>query len=154
MLQLNQGRYLQMNPARFALILKLCFLVASILFTYVAYTLPVQPGPPISQTFEFGITALALVDILMAFVLPPFLARAAARKAPGTSPVPPLQQWTSRNLVALAFLESSVLFGFVLHVLGANPRLAFTVMGIGIFAILLWRPSAPPAVQPPSAPLN
>lgn len=143
-----------MNPARFALILKLAFLVASLLFTYIAYILPVQPGPPVDHSFELGISALALADIVIAYILPPFLARAAARRASATPALPTLQQWMSRNLVALAFLQSSVLFGFVLHVLGANPRLAFLVMGVGILAILLWRPSAPPAIQPPSAPLN
>lgn len=143
-----------MNPARFMLFFKFSFLTAGLLFTWIAHVIPARPGPPIEPNIEAILLTMAFADIVLAFVFPPYLARAAARKASTAPTLPPLQQWMSFNLVALTFLESCVLFGFVLHVLGANARLAFTVMGIGILAILLWRPSAPPAVQPPSAPQN
>lgn len=127
-------------------ILKLSFLLSGLLFLYVIVKIPVNSPAHVAPAFEFAITALGLAAVVAAFMLPRFLANAAAKnKAQSTSPSTPIQQWFSRNLVALAFLESCSLYGVALHFAGARVQFVAILFTVGLTSLLLWTPEAPPS---------
>ncbi len=124
-------------------IMKFSFFVAGLLFLYVAVKVPANSPAHVAPAFEFAITAMGLAAVVAAFMLPRFLANAAKNKAQSSSTSTPIQQWFSRNVLALAFLESCTLYGVVLHFVGARVQFVAVLFTVGLTSLLLWTPEAP-----------
>ena len=132
------------SPASFMRLLKYCFLISALLFIYVASKIPADPGPSVSQSFSLVICIIGLLDVYLGFYLPRIMFRNAETK-PQNRPLPtPLNRWLSKGIVSLAFFESSILFGLVLHFLGAPLKYSALLFGAGIAAMLFWSPGDPP----------
>lgn len=141
-----------MNPAaRVIQIVRISFVVFGLLLAYIVVKIPAQPGPSPAPAFELAITALGLFEIVAGLFAPRVL-QALAKRAPQTATkATPAKQWLSANLVPLACFDACMLFGLVLHFLGARPHLVVLLIGAGLAALILWRPTAPPTENDGSA---
>ena len=137
-----------MNPAeRVIRIMRISFVVFGLLLVYIVIKLPAQPQVPPDPAFELAITALGLVEIVAGFFAPRFLL-ALAKRAPQTAAkATPAKQWLSANIVSLACFDACMLFGLVLHFVGAHPRFVELLVGAGLAALILWRPGTPPTEE-------
>lgn len=134
-----------MNPAaRVIQILRISFVVFGLFLVYIVVKIPAQPGTPPDPAIELAITALGLIEIVAGLFAPRVL-QSLAKRAPQTAPkAAPLKQWFSANVISLACFDACMLFGLVLHFVGASPHLVVLLIGAGLAALILWRPGAPP----------
>ena len=110
-----------------ARILWVAFLVTQAVFVVVGtFFLPPPTGP--AET-----TAVAVV---MAMGLPPMVALSFGRRMFGHMPV--LSAW----LIKFALCEGVVLFGVVLHAIGAPTGAAWAMQAVGVVALLTQLPTA------------
>jgi hypothetical protein len=131
--------------------MRITFVVFGLLLVYIVVKIPAQPGPAPAPAFELAITALGLFEIV-AGLFAPLVLRRLANRAPQTAPkAPPAKQWLSANIVTLACFDACMLFGLVLHFVGASPHLVVLLIGAGLAALILWRPGAPPTDNDGSA---
>ena len=100
-----------MNPRaeqalRMVRILKISFIVASLLFLYVVFKIPPKVTSPPQPAFELILSAVALTNVVLGFILPGFLARAARSGQSNAPPsATPIQRWMSGCILSLAFLS-------------------------------------------------
>jgi hypothetical protein len=96
--------------------------------------------------FELIISAFALTNVVLGFILPGFIARAALRNQSSTRPpTTPMQGWFSGCCISLTFFQSCNLFGLLLHFLGARVLVVGSLFAAGLLAMLFWSPGEPPA---------
>lgn len=128
-----------------ARILRIFFIVSSLLFLYIVFTMPSKATMPPQPALELIISAFALTNVVLGFILPGFLAKAARRAQSNAGPrTPPIQRWMSGCILSLAFFESCNLFGVVLHFVGARALVVESLFAAGLLAMLFWSPGAPP----------
>lgn len=135
------------SPVLTMRILKYAFVVSAFLFIYVAMTIPPQPHQQVSRPFEIAITFAGLACVLGGFFLPGILFRAAERAPQDNSAEIELRRWMTKGILSLAYFEACILFGLVLHFLGANIRFAGLLFAVGIVAELFWSPGVPPTTE-------
>jgi hypothetical protein len=134
------------DASRLVRVFRLCFIAASLMFVFVAFKVPSKASAPPQPAFVVIISAVALTSLVLGFVLPGFLARAARGGQAGAPPsVSPIQRWFSGCVLSLAFFESCYLFALVLHFVGAPVLIVESLFAAGILATVLWSPGAPPA---------
>jgi hypothetical protein len=133
------------SPALTMRILKYAFVVCAFLFVQVAIEIPVRPHQPVSQPIEIGITIVALACIAVGFLVPRFVFRAPESTYQGNPALTPLKRWMTKGIMSLAYFEACILFGLLLHYLGARLWLVEFLFGAGIAAELFWSPGTPPS---------
>lgn len=137
------------NPAKFMmLVLKLAFIVSGLLFIVVVARVPTQtPQQPVSPAFEWAVTVLGIIeDVIGLNGRRLFLW--LAKRAPGNAQAStPLGRWMTGNVMSLAFMETCILFGMVLHFVGARVRLVELLFAVGMISLVLWSPGTPPAAK-------
>jgi len=124
--------------------LKISFIVAGLMFLYLVFKLPSNGRTQPQPAFELVIAAIALTNVVLGFVLPGFIARAAGRDQPTARPSTPIQRWMSSYVLSLALFQSCNLFGVVLHFVGARVLVVESLFAAGLLAMLFWNPGAPP----------
>ncbi len=135
------------NPANFMmLVMKLAFIVSGLLIIFVVARVPSQaPQQPVSPAFEWAVTALAIIEDVIGLNgrrLYLWIAKRVPENALASTPV---GRWMTANIFSLAFIESCILFGLVLHFMGANVRFVQLLFAVGILSLLFWSPGKPPA---------
>jgi len=134
------------SPALVMRVMKIVFIVSGVLFFFVALKLPNNASQPPTPKIQLLLTVLALSNVVFGFN-----ARRIIRGAKGTSEDVPtsiqLKRWMSAGVVSLAFFESCILFGFVLHFLGAPFWRVELLFGVGLIAMLFWSPGTPPGTE-------
>jgi hypothetical protein len=126
-------------------VLKISFIVSGLLFLYLVFKLPAKVTAPPQPAVVLIVSAMALMDIALGFLLPGFIARAALRSQSNTRTATPIQRWLSGYILSLAFFESCLLIGLVLHFLGARVLVVGSLFAAGLLAMLIRSPGAPPA---------
>jgi len=125
--------------------MRIAFFVSGILFIYVMYRIPSQAAPSLTPTVQWAITLMSLVCVALGFLAPRFMARLMpTQDASGPNP---FQKQFSATVLGLAFFEASVLFGFVLHFLGADVLFIRIAVSAGIVSQLVWSPPRLPAAE-------
>jgi hypothetical protein len=136
------------NQAKFTmLVMKFAFVASGFLFIYVVIKLPAQAQQPVSPAFELTITILALANAVLGFFGREFFGRIAKRTSSNGQGQAPLNPWMVGNLARLACIEACILLGVVLHFVGARVRFVELPIGVGLTALLLWSPGAPPGTE-------
>ena len=134
------------SPALVMRVMKIVFIVSGVLFFFVALKLPNNASQPPTSKIQLLLTVLALSNVVFGFNT-----RRIIRGAKGTSEDVPtsiqLKRWMSAGVVSLAFFESCILFGFVLHFLGAPFWRVELLFGVGLIAMLFWSPGTPPGTE-------
>ncbi|MGH9590600.1 MAG: hypothetical protein ACRD25_09400, partial [Terracidiphilus sp.] len=118
-------------PARVMRIIWFGFVLSGVMLIYLMFVLPARTPKPASDTLEVGITIVALVDVVLGFLAPRFLARFANSIPEGRQGAAALSAWLSRNLVGIALIYSCNLVAFALHMLGARADLVEVLFGVG-----------------------
>lgn len=127
-----------------ARILKISFILSGLIFLYIVFKIPPNGTEPVQPSLEVIISAVALANIVLGFVLPGFVARAARGGQSVASPsTTPMQRWFTGYILSLAFFESCSLFGLVLHFLGAPILVVELLFAASLLAILFRSPGAP-----------
>jgi len=128
--------------------MKLSFIVASLMFVFVVARVPTQaPQQPVSPAFEWAVTAMALIDDVIGLNGRRFYFWMTKRVSENARAATPLGRWMTANVMSLAFIESCILFGMVLHFIGANVRLVQLLFAVGILSLIFWSPGTPPAAD-------
>jgi len=135
------------NPAatvRVFRILKIAFLVYTVLLLFIVIRIPSKSHRPVDQTLEMAITIVALATLAMGFVSPRLLAKFARPSSQSAPAAIPIRRWFTGGVIGLAFLEACSLFGLSLHFLGADLQHSASLVGAGIVAIVFFSPGALP----------
>src|SRR5580698_2908753 len=133
------------DALRIVRILKISFIVAGLLFFYLAFKIPSKVTVPPKPAVGLVISAFALSIIVLGFVLPGFKMRAVRRGNPNVrSTATPIQSWMSGCILSLAFFQSATLFAFVLHFTNAEAIVVDSLFAAGLLAMLFWSPGTPP----------
>jgi hypothetical protein len=131
---------------KIAQILKMFFILAGLMFVYIAFKFPPQRITSTQPAFELIISAVALIDVALGFILPGVLVRSALRAESGTrQSSTPIQRWFSGYVLSLAMFESCILFGLVLHFMGSRVLIVEVLAAAGLLAMLIRSPGSPPA---------
>ena len=132
------------SPALVMRGMKITFIISGFLYFYVAMKFISQAQTPVTGAVQLAITIVAFTCIAVGFLVPRFVFRAAEITYQSNPALPPFKRWITKGIISLAFFEACILFGFVLHVLGAPSWRVELLFGAGIAAMLLWSPGTPP----------
>jgi hypothetical protein len=125
--------------------LKISFIVSGLLFLYIVFKTPRTATAPPQSAIEIIISAIALTNVALGFILPGFIARSALRRQTSMLPsTTPIQSWISGYVLSLTFFESCMLFGVVLHFIGSRLFVVECLFAAGLLAIVFWGPGSPP----------
>jgi len=124
--------------------LKISFIVSGLLFLYMVFKIPSKATAPPKPAVELVVAIIALTNVTLGFILPGFVARSALRNQLNPRLSTPIQRWISGYVLSLAFFESCMLFGFVLHFIGWRILIVECLFAAGLIAILFWGPGTPP----------
>lgn len=129
-------------------IVKLAFLCSFLMFIFVVIKVPAQSHQSANPAFESIITILALACSVVGYfgkqIFGSLTKRASTNK---TTKSNPLSLWMAGNVFSLACIEACVLFGVVLHFVGARVRLVELLFSVGIIVLLIWSPGIPPVAE-------
>jgi hypothetical protein len=128
---------------RIAQILKMFFVLSALMFLYIAFKFPPHRSEP-PLAFELVISAIALINIALGFILPGFTVRSALRGQSDMRPSTLMQRWFSGYVLSLAMFESCILFGLVLHFMGSRALVVEVLAAAGLLAMLIRSPGTPP----------
>lgn len=134
------------SAARNVRMMRLVFIGFGILLMILAYKLPTQTLSTTSASMELVITLVALVDVLIGFLVPRYITRAAVRTSQTNPKVSPQRGWMTGCILGLAFFQSCNLFGFTLHLLGARTPFVALLFTVGTLSMIVWNQGKPPAV--------
>lgn len=134
-------------PDRVMRILKYSFVFSGLLFALVAVKIPAQNQRPPEHVMETVIVLLALLNVAAGFLAPHFPGLIAGRSPRRGTASTPISRWMSTNMVSLACFEACILFGLILHMLGARTRIVQLLFATGIIAMLIWRPGIAPVAE-------
>lgn len=131
--------------------LQIGFIVfAALLFGMMQIVKP-QSGSSEPPVFYWAISAIAIADGFIGILMQRLIMKSSAKRLlDGARPVA-AQRWLSGNVVRLAFANSTCLFGFMLHMLGAPERLALALVALGVLFMLV-SPGKPAADEPAKSP--
>lgn len=126
-------------------ILKFAFIVSCLLFLLITLRVPSRSAHAVQPNMERSVAAMAVLELALAFAARPLIARFAAANAGRLRNRAPLAPWMYANILSLTMIESSAVFGMVLHLLGGSEKLVGLIFGCALLAFLIWRPGTPPA---------
>jgi hypothetical protein len=118
--------------------------VAVFLYFLIMRMIPVEGSAELNSGFVVGCAVVALIDLGIATMLRSRKLRPAFETLQ-TSPNDPeaLAQWRQGSILSGAQAMSVVLFGVVLHFIGAPMWQAVSFFVVGTAAMLLWWPKRP-----------
>jgi hypothetical protein len=131
--------------------MQIAFVVFAVGLLWLTHIIKPPSGPAPAPVFYESIAALAIADGFIGILIQRLMLRGRVRPLPNGKMPTSAQRWLSANVVRLAFANSTCLFGFVLHELGAPGRLVLALMVAGILFMLV-SPGKPPAEPTQSAP--
>lgn len=130
--------------------LKLAFIGSGLLFIFLVIRLPAKSPHSAPPAIELVMTIVAFACVFAGFFVPRVVRRAQPfQDRPGSTA---LNQWMSMTVLSLAFFQACILFGFVLHLVGARAPFVDVLLAAGIISLLIWSPQPPPAsnaIPPP-----
>lgn len=135
------------SPALTMRMIKYAFVVSAFMFVYMAFKILAQPHQRASQPIEMVIAFAGLACVLGGFILPRVIFQSAERSPENNSKEMELKRWMAKGILSLAYFEACILFGLVLHILGAHAWVVDLLFGAGIAAELLWSPGTPPGAE-------
>ena len=135
------------SPALVMRVMKITFIISGLLYFYVAMKFIGQAQQPVTGAVQLAITIVALTCIVVGFLVPRIVFRAAEITYQSNPALPPFKRWMTKGIISLAFFEACILFGFVLHVLGAPLWRVELLFGAGIASMLFWSPGKPPGSE-------
>jgi hypothetical protein len=123
----------------------MAFLIAGCGFVALSHMIRnAQPQPAPSESIIWAIAVVGSVDVVILGVMRRSLLAKSLEQTDRNQVVTGRETWLRAQLLGLASAMSIVLFGFVLHTLGARPAwisTAFFVAGLLIMAA--YRPQPP-----------
>lgn len=128
-------------------VVKYCFVVSGILFVYIAFKILTPPQHEASQPIQIAITAAGLWSVASGFYFPRWISRRVEARSRTLPVEEQVKRWKAMCILSLAYFESCILFGLVLHLLGGRNVLVGSLMGAGIAAELIWNPGKPPGAE-------
>lgn len=123
------------------------FVLSGVMLIYVAVTIPVQAPRPMRPAVEVILAIVALVAVVLGFFMPQILRRSAKQARQGQTEPVALNTWFRDNLVGLGWIYACNVFAFILHFFHARAGLVDLLFGVGMIALLMFRPGTPPAPQ-------
>jgi hypothetical protein len=127
------------------------FIVFAALLFWMMHIVKPQGGSSEPPVFYESIAAIAIADGFIGIFMQRLIQKSSAKRLlDGTTPTA-AQKWLSGNVVRLAFANSTCLFGFMLHILGAPERLALALVALGVLFMLV-SPGKPAADEPAKSP--
>jgi len=135
------------KASRIIRIMKICFLVYGASLILVVYRVPAKVRHPPNSSFELAISLVAIVNVALGFFPPQFLSKLTARSSASQRASTPLQLWMTRSVSSMALFLSCVLFGLVLHFVGAQLHLVELLFTVGLLSLLFWSPGTPPGTE-------
>jgi hypothetical protein len=131
---------------KIAQILKMFFVLAGLMFSYIAFKFPPQRAVPPQSGFELIILVAAAMNVLLGFILPKI--KASLRNPTfNRESSTPIQRWFSDYVLSLAMFESCILFGLILHFMGSRVLIVDTLSAVGLLAMLIRSPGTPSSDQ-------
>jgi len=125
--------------------MRIAFFVSGILFIYVMYRIPSHAEASPTPTLEWALAIMSLVCVALGFLASRLVA--GAMHTQGASGPNPFQKQFTMTVLSLAFFEAAILFGFVLHSLGADVLFVRTAVAAGLVSQLVWSPPRLPAAE-------
>lgn len=132
----------QVNVMR---VMKWSFIVFGLLQSFVVVRIPSTASEVPNATFEVVLTVIAVTNLVVAFAGRRFFEKLTPKTTSGAAPTG-VVRWRMGNVAGLALIESCLLFGFVLHMVGGSNRLAYLLCGGAMISFILWSPGKPPEV--------
>ena len=126
-------------------VMRIAFFVSGILFIYVMIRIPSHAEASPTPALEWALVIVSLVCVAVGFLAPRLLARAI--RAQGSQSPNPLQKQFTLVIFSLAFFEAATLFGFVLHLLGADVMFVRIAVSAGMISQLVWSPPSLPSSE-------
>jgi F0F1-type ATP synthase membrane subunit c/vacuolar-type H+-ATPase subunit K len=142
------------SPALVMRVIKIAFIVSGFLYFYVAMKFTSQAQQPVTSAVQLAITIVAFTCVIFGFSTRSLFARPAESSAEKMPASTERGRWMTTSIISLAFFEACILFGFVLHVLGAPLWRVELLFGAGIASMLLWSPGKPPGAESGEFPPN
>ncbi len=135
------------SPALLMRIFKLAWIVSAFLFVYIVVTIPADGHHSVSPVFELAITVVAFLCVVVGFNTRRFFFGAGRRASENEPQSIQLKRWMTTNVMSLAYFEACILFGLVLHFLGARVRFVELLFVVGILSMIFWSPGTPPTTE-------
>ena len=127
-------------------VLQFGFLFFGFLIVYLIFKLPSRAPAAINPTAEMVIALFAMGVLILGWS-----GRGLSRKLVSLGPLAtPLSAWFTGNVFGLACVNACLLFGFVLHSMGARTRVVELLIGAAMLSFLFWMPGKAPASEPGS----
>jgi hypothetical protein len=125
-------------------IIHLALLVSMGLYIWVAEKIVVHPAQVLDRVFSTSIGALVVVIVIAAFVVrSKMIGPALDTLQTQPEDTGSLTRWRAGNIISYALAESTVLFGFVLRIMGAPLTQSAWFYLAGPLLMLSWWPRRP-----------
>ncbi len=134
-------------PDRTIRVLQFGFLFFGFLIVYLIFKLPSHASAAINPTAEMVIALFAMGVLILGWSARGLIRKLASLGLPLATP---LSAWFIGNVFGLACVNACLLFGFVLHSMGARMRVVEFLIGSAILSFLFWMPGKAPAIEPES----
>lgn len=137
-----------MRQARTLRIMQIVFVAYILLLFWILHMLPTAPAPHSMSPFAWSIVCVALLSGVLGFVLQSWILRVPIRPAPTSSQSAsrnsPIRRWFAGHVIRMSFSLAVSLYGVILHSTGAPNSAVFSLVGLGLILILLWKPGEIP----------
>ena len=137
----------QNSPAFVMGVMKLAFLLSFAMFIIVVVRTPAPTLQSPNPTLEWSISTIAIISAIVGYFGRGLLGRMMGSASTNRTTSNPLGLWMTGNVFSLACIEACVLFGVVLHFVGARVRFVELLFSVGIIVLLIWSPGTPPTGQ-------
>ena len=134
-------------PARVMRIIWFGFVLSGAMLIYIVVTIPAQVSDPMGPVVQIILVISALVAVVLGFLMPRILRRAARRAREGQTESVALHAWFRDDLIGLAWIYSCNIFAFILHFFRSQAGLVELLFGVGMVSLLLWQPGTPPTAS-------
>jgi len=132
-------------------VMQIGFIVFAVLLFAVMHFVKPQSGASAPPVLYWAVAVIAIANGFIGMLMQRLIQKSSTKSLlDGTRPTG-AQRWLSGNVVRLAFANSTCLFGFVLHILGAPERLALALVALGVVFMLV-SPGQPVADKPAKLP--
>jgi hypothetical protein len=129
---------------RFTRIIHGFMLVSMFFYIYVAEFVYAHEPRDMNNTMVLGIVFQNLVIVGIAFFFRTKKIQPAMEALQlNPNDLSALKQWRNGALVTAVMMEATVLFGFVLRVMGASLKTSLPFYAVGVGLMILWWPQRP-----------
>ncbi len=132
------------SPTLVMRVIQIAFIVSGFLYLYIMTMIPSHAHRPPTPAVELAIAVVALTRVVVGFNTKRIFVCSSEGTPQDVSAQTQRSRWMTAGVMSLAFFEACILFGFVLHVLGARGWLVGLLFGIGIGSMIFWSPGEPP----------